>query len=57
MDEKRYERIQKVAQKLYDLIDPWDCDYATVDDFVIDIGDDPLSVIEYLADRLEEAFE
>ena len=52
MDEKK---IEELAERLVELIDPWDREYATVEDLVNDIKNDPLSVIEYLADRLEEA--
>lgn len=52
MDEKK---VNELAQKLYQLVDPWDSDYQTVDDFVINIQDDPLKVIEYLVNLLEEA--
>lgn len=49
------DRINELAQRLYDLIDPWDCDYATIDDFIIDLQDDPLAIIEYLLDRVDHA--
>ena len=47
-------KYDELAQRLYDLIDPWDCDYATKDDFIIDLQDDPIAIIEYLLDRLDD---
>lgn len=44
---------QKLAQRLYNYVDPWDRDYETVDDIVNDIKNDPLTVIEYLLDIVE----
>ena len=46
-------KIQKLAERIYHYVDPWDRDYETVDDIVKDIKDDPDAVIEYLMDILE----
>ena len=46
-------KIQKLAERIYNYVDPWDLDYETVDDIVKDIKDDPDAVIEYLMDILE----
>ena len=46
-------KIMDLANKLYNLIDPWERDYETVDDLANDIENDPLLVIEYLIDLLE----
>jgi len=46
-------RIYDLANKLYNLIAPWDRDYETVDDIANDIENDPDLIIEYLLDLLE----
>jgi len=46
-------KIQQLAQRLFDFVDPWDRDYETVDDIAEDIRKDPEAVIEYLLDLLE----
>lgn len=46
--------VEGLAQRLCDLIDPWDCEYRTIDDFIIDLQDDPLGIIEYLLDKIQE---
>ena len=46
-------QIQKLAERLYNYVDPWDRDYETVDDIANDIKNDPDTVIEYLMDILE----
>ena len=46
-------KIQQLAQRLYNYIDPWDRDYETVDDIANDIKSDPEAVIEYMMDILE----
>ena len=48
-------QVQKLAERLYNYVDPWDRDYETVDDIANDIKQDPLTVIEYLMDLLENA--
>lgn len=48
-------QVQKLAERLYNYVDPWDRDYETVDDIANDIKQDPLIVIEYLMDLLENA--
>ncbi len=45
--------IMDLANRLYNLVDPWDRDYETVDDIANDIENDPDAVIEYLLDLLE----
>lgn len=46
--------IQKLAERIFNYVDPWDRDYNTVDDIANDIKNDPDVVIEYLMDLLEE---
>lgn len=46
---------QKLAERIYNYVDPWERDYETVDDIVNDIKNDPETVIEYLIDLLNEA--
>jgi hypothetical protein len=46
---------QTLAERLFNLVDPWERDYETVDDIANDIKNDPETVIEYLMDLLEEA--
>jgi len=46
-------KIQQLADRLYNFVDPWDRDYETVDDIANDIKTDPETVIEYLLDLLE----
>jgi uncharacterized protein YeeX (DUF496 family) len=46
-------KIQQLAQRLFDFVDPWDRDYETVDDIANDMKQDPEAVIEYLLDLLE----
>lgn len=45
---------QKLAERLYNMIDPWDRDYETVDDLANDIKNDPCAVIEYLIDLVDD---
>ena len=45
--------VQKLAERIYNYVDPWDRDYETVDDIANDIKQDPLAVIEYLMDLLD----
>lgn len=45
---------QKLAERIFNFVDPWDRDYGTVDDIANDIKKDPEAVIEYLMDLLEE---
>lgn len=47
--------IQKLAERIYNYVNPWDRDYETVDDIANDIKNDPDLIIEYLMDQLEEA--
>jgi hypothetical protein len=47
-------KIQKLAERLYNLIDPWDRECESADDIANDIKTDPESVIEYLLDLQEE---
>lgn len=48
-------KIQQLAERIYNYVDPWDRDYETVDDIANDIKSDPDLIIEYLMDQLEEA--
>ena len=45
---------QKLAERLFNYIDPWDREYESADDIANDIKNDPELVIEYLMDLLEE---
>lgn len=45
---------QKLAERIYNYVDPWDRDYETVDDIANHIKNDPELVIDYLMDLLEE---
>ena len=45
---------QKLADRLFNYIDPWDREYESADDIANDIKNDPELVIEYLMDLLEE---
>ena len=45
---------QKLAERLFNYVDPWDRDHESVDDIANDIKNDPEAVIEYLMDLLEE---
>ena len=44
---------KELAERLYDLVDPWDRDDATQDDFVRELENDPLAIISDLLDRLD----
>jgi hypothetical protein len=46
-------KIQQLAQRLFNFVDPWDRDYETVDDIANDMKQEPETVIEYLLDLLE----
>lgn len=46
-------KIQQLAERIYNYVDPWDRDYETVDDIANDIKNDPETVVEYLLDILE----
>ncbi len=48
-------QVQELAERLYNYVDPWDRDYETVDDIANDIKQDPLTVIKYLMELLENA--
>lgn len=48
-------KIQQLAERIYNYVNPWDRDYETVDDIANDIKNDPDLIIEYLMDQLEEA--
>lgn len=50
---KKTDTEYKFAQRIYDLVDPWDRDGYTVEDIARTIKDDPLAIIEDLLDRLE----
>lgn len=45
--------IQKLAERIFNYIDPWDRDYETIVDIAEDIKNDPDAIIEYLMDQLE----
>lgn len=47
------DRITEIAERIYELADPWERDYEP-DDIAGQIVNDPLAVIEYLLDRLED---
>jgi len=46
-------KAQKLAERIFNYVDPWDRDYETVDDIANDIKQDPLTVMEYLMDLLD----
>lgn len=54
MTEAKNKCTQELAERLYNYIDPWGRDYATADDIASEIKRDPLTVIRYLIDLLEE---
>ena len=45
---------QKLAERFFNYLDPWDRDYASVDEIANEIKNDPEAVIEYMMDLLEE---
>lgn len=48
MDEER------IAQKIYNLIPWWDREDGTVEDVLKQLHDNPMDIIEYLLDYIEE---
>lgn len=44
----------QLAQRIYDITDPWDRDEATPENIAHDIKTDPLAVIEYLINLVED---
>lgn len=48
-------KIQQLAERICNYVDPWNRDYETVDDIANDIKNDPDLIIEYLMDLLAEA--
>ena len=46
-------KVQKLAERIFNYVDPWDRDCETVDDIANDIKQDPLTVMEYLMDLLD----
>ena len=45
---------QKVAQRIFDYIDPWDRDYESSGDIANDIKNNPELVCEYLMDLIDQ---
>ena len=48
------ERIQKIAEEIKYISDPWDIDYQDTDEIAKNIEDDPLATIEYLLNMLQD---
>lgn len=46
-------RLQQIAKRIYDMIDPWEREF-TIDELAQDITADPLATIEGLLDSIEE---
>lgn len=48
-------RVSEIAKRIYDLVDPWDREWATESEIMDEIRERPLEVIEYLIDMLDES--
>lgn len=48
------EDLHKVAQRIYDIIDPWEREF-TAEEIAHDIAESPLGAIKYLLTLIEEA--
>ena len=51
MDEER------LAERLYDLIPPWDREDGTVEDVLKQMHENPNDIIEYLLDRIDGLYD
>ena len=47
------EQIKKIAERLFNFIDPWDRDYMTAEELETEVRNDPAAVINYLIDYIE----
>lgn len=47
------DKLTELATRIYNYIDPWDREDATVEDIARDITTNPNAVIDYLLDQLE----
>ena len=50
----KQEQLMNIANRLYDLADPWERDDMTPNDFAKVVKDDPLAVIGHLLDIIED---
>ena len=48
------EDLHKVAQRIYDIIDPWEREF-TAEEIAQDIAESPLGAIKYLITLIEES--
>jgi hypothetical protein len=48
------EDLQKVAQRIYDIMDPWEREFTT-EEIAQDIAESPLGAIKYLLTLIEES--
>lgn len=48
------EDLQKVAQRIYDIMDPWEREF-TAEEIAQDIAESPLGAIKYLLTLIEES--
>lgn len=48
------EDLQKVAQRIYDIMDPWERDF-TVEEIAQETAESPLAAIKYLLTLIEES--
>jgi tetrahydromethanopterin S-methyltransferase subunit G len=48
------EDLQKVAQRIYDIMDPWEREFTT-EEIAQDIAESPLGTIKYLLTLIEES--
>lgn len=53
-EQRRKEWIEDLANRLYTITDPWDREYASVQEVANAIEADPLGVIDYLVTWIEE---
>ena len=53
-EQSRKEWIMDLANRLYTFTDPWDREYASVQEVANAIEADPLGVIDYLMTWIEE---
>lgn len=47
-------KVMDLAKRIFELSDPWDIDYATVEEIAEDIENDPLATIDYILGILED---
>lgn len=46
-------QVKEIAERIFYLFDPWDCDYKTAEEMEQEIKKDPAAVINYLLDVIE----